>query len=1299
MSNLKSNKVSSYTQVEPEFVDRSPDIRSIIGQENSDEDYLSNRLQEINLREESKGIRPPLVGQASSSSNDSVSLPFERKISDLESSHTEKSSPANQVKTDTFLNPNVEVEQSNLNFIRSTYVSTPYMFTRDDFMSQRPPEGSSDQLGTVIQPSDNFDFPRVRSSSSVSSVASGRPLEWDSGADVGYNQICNIGKNDPGMSTIERIALGCGTNLLARSDPEGTTGPSRQPQTAVYKAISSKNQGRPNNKLGFPNAESTPVGTCVTSSVSPDNISEGVISPIVYDATNKVLKDRDIYPSSASEGEHFENQISPSISHKNSKSKIPLFPEIINSLLLLPTQEAQNQSELVPNNVYQGSVQLRKEDVKIKNANTVIKNNKTELLNFNSKLKQQSSYIPHENNAIFDCENKKLSSSLENIHLIKDTSEGKTHSKTLPRSQSQIAICTDMLVHGNIETANSINIPKYNMALHSLVQYNKSASSSSISTVVHRRDSPKHMFVQTSVLKHESVGVQVSEGKYSTRHSVIETEDIDTPHLHKLNLLDHYPQKSNYFHFDSKNENNNSLPNYIIASKRNKSNEPMVHSHDGVMCKGAHKKVPCLEKLNRKPSEHVNSDFGFMPSNFNVASNTHIDGNRSSVHDTYETNNKKSAFCANTMDSVASSIKSGCWTDKQSSVTVEDRVNSFEYLPGPVYENNERQQIIDSRGTSSVSLHDQLSNNETPDEQSKTWNSSASVSSTLEKDVQRGVEIISDFVKGSCANNTAMKKKLIRRVVEKLISKNYSDDKFKPVELQNNIPWVPSKPPHPIERNGRETRRSVNRSKVPCEFSSRSEKSGSTNLSSECFIPRPAASSTFLPSSLRDNSVKESNSCTTETTPENTPKNRKPPHAVDANVKILENGSVSKEYVDSSSSKQSRNRNYRGLSTKTEKLTEEKQKRSSSNGRSDSGALAQYLSMEREIQLFSIRSEIERLSNLKELLEKQEDLKKGIQILKSRQRSPKKSVLKDRNTNRYVGGKAESRIPEGMRKDPSSKSQDLHKPTLSSWLEDVMADSKSNSTVPSAVSTNDLEGWTSHHYKNENDENIKSCMKRKSNHKVQKSNKGVCPDDKQSKAIYDEPYRGRTEGVKQPRYPSTPYRPRNKTRLDDSIFITDKGITKKNVETETLDTVGVQTSDSIQQLPVVHPNWFRHKHKQSQNCSDRGKTHQQEKQKAPIGYCITFEPSPRPPDKLINEPQPLKEVRIPVPMSEPKQRPPRHLRAGVNRRECESAREVRVESDSGTETATSQSDSDKQPISKGRLRRSIYAAVTWQATS
>ncbi|KAL1137931.1 hypothetical protein AAG570_009626 [Ranatra chinensis] len=101
------------------------------------------------------------------------------------------------------------------------------------------------------------DGDRPPSAASVNSTS--RPLEWDSGADVGYS---NYPAND-NLSTLERLALARGSaGLFARSDPEGMTG-----------NIKKSSNSTSSKKQLVPKAQSTPVSLSGTvkscSSISP----------------------------------------------------------------------------------------------------------------------------------------------------------------------------------------------------------------------------------------------------------------------------------------------------------------------------------------------------------------------------------------------------------------------------------------------------------------------------------------------------------------------------------------------------------------------------------------------------------------------------------------------------------------------------------------------------------------------------------------------------------------------------------------------------------------------------------------------------------------------------------------------------------------------------------------------------------------------------------------------------------------------------------------------------------------------
>lgn len=79
---------------------------------------------------------------------------------------------------------------------------------------------------------------------------------------------------------------------------------------------------------------------------------------------------------------------------------------------------------------------------------------------------------------------------------------------------------------------------------------------------------------------------------------------------------------------------------------------------------------------------------------------------------------------------------------------------------------------------------------------------------------------------------------------------------------------------------------------------------------------------------------------------------------------------------------------------------------------------------------------------------------------------------------------------------------------------------------------------------------------------------------------------------------------------------------KRTVGTETTDTVGVQTSKSVQQLPLIKPLWYKKQKKsvkkdllctckKSDSCKYCRTTHDKEdSNKKSVAYFITFDESP-----------------------------------------------------------------------------------------
>lgn len=131
-------------------------------------------------------------------------------------------------------------------------------------------------------------FPEVNErklSSPTSSVASYKPLEWDSGADVGYfNSHAHSKQNEnEKLSTIERMALARGCSAALRLDPEGTT------ESGMQSGKNAAAQSGPKSSTTAPDANSTPLVGNVSGSES-----EIEITPIVKNHLPGIITGDDI---------------------------------------------------------------------------------------------------------------------------------------------------------------------------------------------------------------------------------------------------------------------------------------------------------------------------------------------------------------------------------------------------------------------------------------------------------------------------------------------------------------------------------------------------------------------------------------------------------------------------------------------------------------------------------------------------------------------------------------------------------------------------------------------------------------------------------------------------------------------------------------------------------------------------------------------------------------------------------------------------------------------------------------------
>ncbi|KAF7414091.1 hypothetical protein HZH68_002580 [Vespula germanica] len=119
-------------------------------------------------------------------------------------------------------------------------------------------------------------------SSPTSSVASHKPLEWDSGADVGYfNSLPHNKHNNKKLSTIERMALARGCSAALRLDPEGTT-----ESGVVGKGTTMQHNLK---SLKAPKASST----LITENIS-ESESEIEITPIMKNMLPGIITGNDI---------------------------------------------------------------------------------------------------------------------------------------------------------------------------------------------------------------------------------------------------------------------------------------------------------------------------------------------------------------------------------------------------------------------------------------------------------------------------------------------------------------------------------------------------------------------------------------------------------------------------------------------------------------------------------------------------------------------------------------------------------------------------------------------------------------------------------------------------------------------------------------------------------------------------------------------------------------------------------------------------------------------------------------------
>ncbi|XP_014211925.1 uncharacterized protein LOC106641867 [Copidosoma floridanum] len=232
-------------------------------------------------KERRRWARPPLIGQ-SSSADESLYL----KQSMTESQSLCHISPQDQ-----------DQELRNQQQSSSTISAEALVVTK---------EKTSGYQESVTSHSE-----RKTSASPTSSIASHKPLEWDSGADVGYLYAAATSSSNGALSaqrfqklsTLERMALTRGCSAALRLDPEGTTGQQQSPgssNSAIHTTVTAtvlslmttqKTEGKSSNisNNGELRASSTPVLGNASGSES-----EIEITPVVKNHLTGIVIEDDI---------------------------------------------------------------------------------------------------------------------------------------------------------------------------------------------------------------------------------------------------------------------------------------------------------------------------------------------------------------------------------------------------------------------------------------------------------------------------------------------------------------------------------------------------------------------------------------------------------------------------------------------------------------------------------------------------------------------------------------------------------------------------------------------------------------------------------------------------------------------------------------------------------------------------------------------------------------------------------------------------------------------------------------------
>lgn len=713
-------------------------------------------------RERKKWVRPPLVGQAASSSEKS---PFmSPAVFDCLDDHNPSLDRRKQTSNELQLSSSTGSDQPDSrdptkgfshqksSYFDSSNKSTSGLLQGDDFYSCVDRDTSSAAVAQQLTSegeqglSDSYACGRVSPSSSVTS---NRRLEWDSGADVGYNQMYGSATPDAsssGLCTIERMALaqGCSVALHLRLDPEGTTVPASSSGLPAPVLPSPAQDKQLRNLLGKPSAESTPVDQLphvVKALRKYRHDVKTMVSPIFQDSKKDDAEQQN--PSSPYAQDCEEKIDQPKSDEQKSKdsdtagsSPTPFHRQLSNSM--------QDLRECV---IIESEMQKSQSDPDVSGEAPI------------------------------------SASRPDHSKLLKEISRGRNIADTLVATHSISSGSDATLVRVGTEEDLAIDV-RENEAESNPQQISKIATEILVGSV--RPDTPTSFTKQPSQSKEESTQsdhVQTDQGKFFKSKSCYNRESVV-----------------------SKPEQNKSSGNMHVCS--DSDHVRGLHHHFGVLCStvlGGHIQSSVQPNTGSQPENIIHGpDRVYVPS-----------GNQSNQcnEETIQSPHPQiSEFLAG--ESTGSSAFHSDVPQEENvpcASTLTGRANSFEYLPGHMYEKKSslglRKQerppgISTSTETDSEPVrpisraaHRKMMDSSSHDtEDERLWGSPRVGSNTLVQDLERGVNLLKGVMENKSAGRRC-KRELVRRIIKKLVSSEYVEDMIEKERTrhQTHSPFSPRK--------------------------------------------------------------------------------------------------------------------------------------------------------------------------------------------------------------------------------------------------------------------------------------------------------------------------------------------------------------------------------------------------------------------------------------------------------------------------------------------------------------------------